>query len=316
VVEDLGGGLQAIGQYDFRGTLDVGGLTAAGNDHVGLRSKTWGRIIFGRQDLHWFVRPSDMTNKASIRTDVVSILSYAGGGGQVIANGVRTANVVHYTTPNWSGFSAIVAYSSNSGGQDADLGLVGRKGRAWNFNPSYQAANWQVAYSYWNTKNDLGTAANTIAGGDQRSDRLSAYYRFGMGLKVGLAYDNSRIRGAFGGTTLSKRSAWSLPIEYSWGPHNLYFHYDRASRDKSAATDAGSVQALNGDADSRATMWALAYAYDLSKRTSVALSYARINNRAGAAYNLFTSATHGLANVPVANGEDPSMWGVTLRHQF
>src|SRR5690349_10647315 len=69
VVEDLGGGLQAIGQYDLRLKLDdnqapnvLGGSNLAqGNDHVGLRSKAWGRIFVGRQDLHYFNRESDLT---------------------------------------------------------------------------------------------------------------------------------------------------------------------------------------------------------------------------------------------------------------
>jgi predicted porin len=64
-------------------------------------------------------------------------------------------------------------------------------------------------------------------------------------------------------------------------------------------------------------MFALSYGYDLSKRTSVALTYARIRNDVGAAYNFFTGASLGLgATTAGTTGEDPRMWGVTVRHAF
>src|SRR5262249_28334932 len=111
VVEDLGGGMQAIGQYELRLKLDdTQGAAQAdapnvGNSHVGLRSKSWGRIFVGRQDLHYMLTESDISNKASLRANTQSILSFAGGGGQAIAGTTRTQNVVHYTTPDWGGFT-------------------------------------------------------------------------------------------------------------------------------------------------------------------------------------------------------------------
>jgi predicted porin len=298
VVEDLGGGLQAIGQYDFRGTLDLGGLAATGNNHVGLRSKSWGRIFLGRQDLHYFNRESDLTTRGSLRADSISLLAYAAGGATAIANASRTSNVVHYTTPNWGGFTLIAAYSSQPAGnaQDADLGSAVRKGRAWNLNPNMQGSNWQVGYSYWTSKPDAALA------GEQRGDRLYGSYAWG-GLKIGLAWDKSRIRTGGAGDT-SRRTVWSLPVSYSWGAHSIHAHYDRAGDDKIMA------------GDEKARMFALSYAYDLSKRTSASLTYARINNNSGAVYNFFTNVGLGLAGAAPAAGADPRLWAVTLRHQF
>ena len=308
VVEDLGGGLQAIGQYDFRGTIDIGGLSAAGNDHVGLRSKTWGRIFIGRQDLHYFNRESDLTTRGTLRADSISLLSYVantGGATQAIANASRTSNVVHYTTPNWGGFTLIAAYSANPNANtnEADLAAVGgiRKGRAWNLNPNFQGSNFQVGYSYWTSKNDGG--ANSIALGDQRGDRLYGSFNWG-GFKVGLAWDKSRIKGATSGTTLARRTTWSIPLSYTFGAHSINFHYDRAGEDNFQP------------GDNKARMFALSYGYDLSKRTSVAVTYARINNQAGANYNFFTNTSLGVANLAVPLGADPRLWAVTMRHQF
>jgi len=300
VVEDLGGGLQAIGQYDFRGTLDQGTLAASGNNHIGLRSKSWGRVFFGRQDLHYFNRESDLTAKGSLRGDSISLLAFAGGGATAIAGATRTANVIHYTTPNWGGFTMIAAYSSNAKGADADIGSGIRKGQAWNLNPNMAGANWQVGYSYWSGKDDAG--GNTVGTGNQRGDRLYGSYTW-SGFKFGLAWDKSKIKGATNGATLSDRTVWSIPLGYSWGSHNINAHFDKARNDRSTA------------ADDSARMFAISYAYDLSKRTSAALTYARINNAVAGTYNLFTAVGLG-GGVATAAGEDPRMWGVTLRHAF
>jgi len=366
VVEDLGGGLQAIGQVDMRVGLDTGALAASGNDHVGLRSKSWGRIFIGRQDLHYFNRESELTTKGSLRADSISLLAYAGGGAIPVANATRTTNVVHYTTPNWGGFTVIAAYSANPSAAENEIGSANRRGRAWNLNPNWQSGNWQIGYSYWTSKVDgrnlvpqidgsvngvTGTAVATTAAGvaaglvngiasvftsaDQRSDRLYGSYRFPMGFKIGLAWDKSKLKVGLPqtlsattttqfagilpvatGTTISDRTVWSIPMSYTWGNHSVHAHFDRARRDR-AAVFAG--------ADTKANMFAISYAYDLSKRTSAAITYARINNGAAAQYNFFTSGSLGLASgggsganntATPQPGEDPRMWGVTLRHAF
>ncbi len=319
VREELGDGLAAIGQLDMRMSLDAGVLTGLGNNHVGLQSRSLGRLFFGRQDLHYFNTESELTVRGSLRADSISLLSFAGPGlvtgplgtpvaGQTriaqIATTSRTANVAHYTTPNWGGFTAIVAYSSNATGPEADLGATTRRGRAWNLNPNFAGKNFQVGYSYWNSRPDAPSIA--IPAPDQRSDRLYGSYRWG-GLKVGLAWDRSRLFDTVAGVQTSNRTAWSVPAQYTWGSHGVYAHYTRA-RDDEAPGFAGLA--------SGARMIALSYAYDLSRRTSVALTYARISNDANAGYTPFTSALLGLGATPVLAGEDPRVWGLTLRHTF
>jgi predicted porin len=325
VREDLGGGLTAIGQIDFRFSIDQGGVGGVGpapflsapygNTHVGLQSKNWGRLIFGRQDLHYFGRESDLSVRGSLRADSVSILSYVGataaGVGVVaapvaIAGTTRTPNVVHYTSPNWGGFSFVAAYSSNPAGQEGDIGAAARKGRAWNFAPTFAAKDWTIGYSYWSSKPDAPVAATT----NQRADRLFGSYKWG-GFKVGLAWDRSKLTTDATGVTANNRTAWSLPASYTWGPNSIHAHYSVARDDKAAAF-AGL--------QTGAKMWAASYAYDLSKRTSVALTYAQIKNDANAVYNLFANvappATLGLGAAGIAQGEDPRLWSVSLRHAF
>jgi predicted porin len=307
VVEDLGGGLQAIGQYDLRIRPDDGASAIAnvnsGNSHVGLRSKQWGRIFIGHQDLHYFNTESNMTDKGSLRSSSVSLLAFTGtaGGSTAVAGATRTQNVVHYTTPNWGGFTAIVAYSTNASAADADIGATTRKGSAWNVNPNFAAANWQIGYSYWSSKPDA-----QVAWDKQRGDRLYGSYVFPFGLKIGLAWDKSKFESTTGAGTTARRDAWSLPVSYAWGNHTVHANYSKAGDEKVAAGEQG------------AEMWAFAYSYDLSKRTSLALTYAQIKNKSGGTYNLFTSTSLGLggsAGAMVA-GEDPKMFGLTMRHAF
>ena len=296
VTEDLGGGLQAIAQIDWRVTPDVGADAIGGNNHVGFRSKTWGRILFGRQDIHYFNTESSISGKNSLKADPISIIAFMQSG-TAIANATRTTNIVHYTTPNWGGFTVIAAYSTNPNAVEADIGSGDRRGRGWHLNPNFAGANWQIGYSYGSAK------ADNAAADDQRGDRLYGSYRWG-GFKIGLAWDKSKTRAVGGGDT-GRRTVWSIPASYEWGNHAVHGHYTRAGDDKVTADRDG------------AKMWAFGYNYSLSKRTSLGLTYASIKNQEGAAYNFFTSnGGLGSPSASVAANQDPRLFAATVKHTF
>jgi predicted porin len=163
-------------------------------------------------------------------------------------------------------------------------------------------------------KPDGGTAVPagvTASQFDQRSNKLYGSFKI-AGFKIGLAWDKSTLRGNFGpsvttgaGVKTNERTAWSLPISYIMGNNGFHFHYTKARDDKITAAQDG------------AKMVALSYQYTLSKRTSVGLTYAKITNDVGAAYNFFTSTSLGNSTgSAVAAGEDPRMFAGTLRHAF
>lgn len=299
VTEDLGGGLQAIGQVDLRVTLDTGALAGNGNNHVGLRSRDWGTLTLGRWDLHYSLTPSEIAAKAgSYKAQNIALLAFAAGGGTAVAVNSRSASTVRYDSPRWGGFALTAAYSANAGAAEADIGSAARKGRAWNLVPSYTSANWQAGWSHWNAKPDA------FVGADERANRVWGYYLWG-GFKIGLAVDRSKLVTGATGATASDRTAWALPLRYATGRHNVYLEYSRARDDRATA-------ALDG-----ARMLAIAYAYDLSKRTSVGVTYARVNNDAGGLYNLYNSAAaQGSPSGAVAAGEDPRIWSLAVRHAF
>jgi predicted porin len=328
VKEDLGDGLMAVGQVDMRTTLDTGGISAAGNSFVGLSSKTMGTLTAGRNDLHYFGRESYLTAKADLKADSISILAFAGGGGMPIANATRTPNTLKYTSPKWGGiFQGIIAYTTSPvAASEADIGSNARKGYGLNLNPNFSGSNWRVGFSNWVAKPD-GSAGASLAAvpgfSDQTGQRVYGSYDI-AGFRIGLAYDHSKLNdktstacaGATSCGEWSKRGAWSIPIQYNTGPHTIYFHYDVAQNDKGSAFENGGY--LNtANQDSGAKMYAIAYAYDLSKRTSVAVTYGQITNDPAASYNFFTSTSGiGSSDAGVLPGEDPKLFSVTVAHYF
>ena len=91
VVEDLGGGLQAIGQVDWRIALDSAVSGASGANWVGLRSKSWGDVTMGRHDLHYiYTEDQSYSRGGSLKGTNTSIIAYSAGGVFAIANATRT----------------------------------------------------------------------------------------------------------------------------------------------------------------------------------------------------------------------------------
>jgi predicted porin len=330
VNEDLGNGLQAIGQLDLRFAPDQAtslGATAnnpigSGNTYVGLSSKQWGMLTLGRWDLHYGKGPSENTRGAgALVSSDVSVFDYIGGA--PIANTTRTANVVRYDSPVWSGFSGTVAWSANPGngtGGEADLaspgtvapgnppstpGATTRRGDAWNINPKFVYGPFSAEYSYWKAKPD----APTLTTNDQRGDSINAKYQWG-GFQVGLGYNKSKLNNATTGTLFADRDAWEIAAQYKWGPHGVFGHY----------VDAGSVKSDTVGVltdQTKARMYALTYEYSLSKRTSLAATYAKIDNDNNINYNFFTTGSLGSADATaVGLGESPSVIQLTINHSF
>lgn len=362
VVEDLGGGMQAIGQYDLRfqidGTQRFNGIGASGaaltspspnpgssgNSHVGIRSNSWGTIKLGRQDTHYGNSGDTSPGKGALwlhNAVLFDGVMRPGLAPNTIASWSRTPNLIWYDSPKWGGFTFMVGISTNpmvtSGTQSGenDLGTQNRKGRGWTLNPVYNGGNWEIAWSHWNAKSDwiggvpsIATVTEPVANGvnDERADSLRGHFIWG-GLRVGLAWNHSKVMNPFSGNEVGDRRAWAIPVSYTMGPHNFYGTYTRAGNSKdvqaaaavvSGTTTVAAAQAFVSGSDTGANLLTLAYAYDLSKRTSVSVSYARLNNKSAARYGLFYVGENvmGGTNSGSLPGEDHTMWGVTARHTF
>lgn len=343
-VEDLGNGLAAVGQLDIRfapdqaSNIQTSNPIGSGNTFVGLKSNTWGMLTVGRWDLHYGKAGDATADKAgALQATAISLFDYIGAA--PIANTTRTQNVLKWDSPNWGGFTGTVAWSANPvGNSDLDMintpaagsvfnlspgaipgtvalptaGLTAaqlpggpnthRKGDGWNISPNYSNGPFNIGYSYWKAKPDAPTSTTS----DQRGDSVYGAWQFG-GFKVGLAWNKSKLENSNTGALAAERTAWSLPLSYTWGPNNIVGHYTRA----------GNVKNAGGTVDSSgAKMVAIAYVYDLSKRTSLAATYARINNDTNANYNFFTSASLGSTDAVPVNGENPRLFQLSIKHAF
>jgi len=235
VNEDLGGGLSAWGQLDYRGALDMGGLGNTGNSGVGLAHKNWGKFTIGRWDVHYGeIEGAIAGNRAgSLQTllgnGIMSQVSGQVGAAavwSVVANGTRTPNLLMWDSPNWNGFTARLAYSTNAFGTEgtgrsvAGTGNPG-SGRAWTGALRYNNGPWTAGYSYWNANTESGVTGAAMQ--DQRSHRAWVGYTFAMGLKVGFAWDRSSLDTGVRdcASTTNRRNAWMLPVSYEFGPHKV-----------------------------------------------------------------------------------------------
>jgi predicted porin len=326
VSEDLGGGLSAIGQLDLRFAPDQASSAptsnpiGSGNTYVGLRSTSWGTISLGRWDLHYGKQPDDLASKAgALMGSSVSLMDYQlnGTGASAtaaVANATRTANVIKWDSPNWSGFQVTAAYSTSplAASSEGDMGVApSASGAGMNLLAQYTGANWQIGASMWDAEAEAVNTANATTATnyinprlEQSSQSVWGYIRFG-GFKVGAAVNMAELKTA--GVVTSDRTSYTIPVSFTTGPHNFYAHYTMAGED-----DAAQFSGLKTEA----TMIAVAYVYDLSKRTSVGITYAQIDNDANANYNFFTGTSLGSADAATGRGEDPTLIQLTLRHAF
>ena len=242
--------------------------------------------------------------------------------------------------------TGVIGTGPNSGAR------VTRKGAGWNLNPKLTGSNWFAEWSHWRAKQDTnnantmqftisplqGTAGSVAAAAvqhDQKSDVLAGFYRFGA-FKLGLAWNRGKTTDPASGLVSGDRTSWSIPMSYTWGQHSVAGHYTK-NRDGNSVqvgystvalattaagnagqTASGTNQNTVSGANTGAHMWAIAYDYSLSKRTSAGLSFAQLRNKSAATYSMFYNAqtAFGSANSGSLAGEDSRLLAATIRHNF
>jgi predicted porin len=345
MVEDLGGGLSAIGQVDVRFALDaqtrhgpddnnkipggaagsvnpVSNAVTSGNNHVGLSSKSMGAIRLGRQDIHYTEGAHfNHTSVATIASSINVLHSLAS------ANASRTPNLLWYTSPTINGLNATLGYSTNgrraSGGYmevENDMGTNQRKGSTAYQRLSYTNGPLALVYSNVNSKSDwigtgtlsgtgtLGTNSQNQA--DQKGSIVTAKYTMG---NFSLGY--ATVRASTTDTalaTLGKKieiDSDQLGFGYKTGAHNFAY----------TITNKGDSK-TNGvtDANTGAKQTSLAYGYDLSKRTSVGIAMVNLKNESASKTGLFYNAENAVGSYgsTALNGETHRATAISIKHTF
>lgn len=310
--EDLGGGLKAIFQWDSRLRPDDAGLAAnsgsgiignelaSGNSFVGVAGN-FGQVRLGRGDQYYFIGIDGHSGAATALTaSSISILSYLNGAATA-APATRTQNLLRFDSANYGGLRFGVGYSFAYAGQE---GLVGsastvgdtQKGGAVAVDATYAAGPLSAGLAYFDAKNEAKTSGT-------KGIRATAKYNFGM-FDVALTIDQSKNM-TYASNTEDKRTAYSIPVSAKLGPGTAMFTY----------TWAGDVKGTNANNNTGAKFIVVGYDYPFSKRTSLGVSYAVLNNESAAKYNMFTSAA--LHNMPVAGvGQDSKQLYIGLNHKY
>jgi predicted porin len=353
VNEDLGGGNSAfvqvesavIANSDTRNNAAGTGAATTGwgnrNSAIGIRSKAAGRFLIGVWDLHydetykvdpgWLIMGSHGSILGLMNTFGLGATSGAITGGFGI--GGRYSNTLRWDSPVWGGFSITAGYARptdsapvNSAGDPRD----GKKNRAYNLAPRFEWGGLVVQYSYLQDK-DIGASATVSYAGVNlaaatgnfkvTSNRIGARYRFGMGVGIGVMYDQSKLNASTSlGSGELKREVWSLPITFDTGNHSVNFSYSWADDWEGSIANAGSGATpvtINGEtginltSETGAKMWTIGYAYKLSKRTNVHVSYAEIRNQKAVRYDTFANSTGN-----TGLGADPKQFALGIRHTW
>ncbi|HMN81428.1 MAG TPA: porin [Burkholderiaceae bacterium] len=322
-VEDLGGGLKGIFQIDqrFRGDESRPSNTADGNTFVGLAGG-FGQFRVGKLDLYYGYGTDEHGIRATaLQHSNISILSYVNGT-TAIARASRSTNVIRYDSPRFGGVTFGLAFSPNAGGGEGGyqvpvataagalnannpLGGTGdfQKGQAVQADLSYAAGPIRAGIAFWDEKTEGYKTLGRDAG--QKAARIWGGYNFGL-FDIGLTVDQSKFTGVNAANQELKRTAFSIPIKVNIGSGTLLFTASAAGKTKlGGATQDGT--------DAR--MYVLGYDYALSKRTSLGVSYAFLDNKANAAYAPFTGNALGSIANPTA-GQDIKQLYLGIRHAF
>jgi len=311
--EDLGGGLRAVFQWDNRLRPDDNGLNASsgmgnelagGNSFVGLAG-SFGQVRLGRIDQYYGLGIDGHAGAATALTaSSISILSYLNGTAAG-APATRTQNLLRWDSANMSGLTLGVGYSFAYAGAEGTASSItpaaaalgnGQKGSAIALDANYVAGPLSAGVAYFDGKNEAKTTGT-------KGLRGAVKYNFGA-FDVGLTIDQSK-NTAVSGNVEDKRTAFSIPVSAKLGPGTAMFTY----------TVAGDVKGTNANSNTGAKFITVGYDYPLSKRTSLGVSYAVLNNESAAKYGMFTASA--LHNMPTAGvGQDTKQLWIGVNHKY
>ena len=302
--EDLGRGLRAVYQIESGVNIDTGSNQTSVNggptnssastfatrdSFVGVEGG-WGRVLLGRQSLYYGngIIEQVTSNYVNVGLPLFS-------GNLIVASPTaRTNNVLSYTTPNFSGVDATVAYSPQSEGTQAGAN-TGAKITALTARYTGRV-NAQLDWA----KNTKQTPLAAGASGDQTGVKLGVGYPYAPGAQIALVYVSQKLENVGGGVvtpvnaalpgTLAvgdslKQKGWGINWEHIFGNIQALAQYARTN-DISGCSGGCSA--------TKANMYMVGAKYLLSKRTGVYATFNQIKNDTKG----FTDFTNGGGYTP------------------
>lgn len=276
--EDLGGGLSASFWLESFLNVNTGAATPAGfqrRSTVSLAGSDWGEVRLGRDytPTHTSWSRYDPFGYVGIGAVQLLILSATGTTPVTAAFGTnpntvqRIGNGVQYILPrNAWGIEGALVYAFGEGGTAANDQHNGKGARI-----GYESGPVSVSLAHMRTSNNLTTGdfKDTALAGSFNAD----FVRVSGGVRR-LQYLNS------------KQNNYLVAASIPLGVHELKASWNRAAF-------GGSVGAVS-IANDRTDQYAVGYVYNLSKRSRLYATYAKINNK-GKARFVIAGALDGTA---------------------
>ncbi len=275
--EDLGGGMNAIfvlenGFASDSGQLNQGGRLFGRQAYVGLNGG-FGSVTVGRQYSPSFYV---MCNSDDTFGGCLTGFSAVANMGGFFANTLRQDNAVKYSTPNFGGVTASLAWALG------EVAGTSSGSRTLGGNVEYKNGPIYVGVGFSDQKNAAAT-------GSDKQFILGATYNFGVAY-AGLTYiENKTVAGV-----KTKPLVGSVTVPF--GAARIGLQLAQAKRD-------------GGD---KQTSFGLLGEYDLSKRTEVYGAYVQCKNK-GLACSADGNVANSTATL---RNQSASVFALGLKHKF
>ena len=294
------------------------------------------------------------TSTASGTTTTTTATGVAPICGQLIMNNTsfsnRMSNTLQYWSPLFSGVQVKFAVRANEEKNDSAAGAKNSP-QAWAATVNWSNANAGATFGYekhtgWRDRGVSQATVSVSAAGaitaatsgaataglttnnnvDDTAWTLGGNYNFGV-VQIAAAMEQMKFGNNNTGTddTSYSRKNYYLGLAapvgngtiragYSWTPGNSSCGAGVTNTITAAAT-AGTGFCEGG---LKATAMQLGYEYNLSKRTAVYGSFAKLDNGNNTKYNFSTPVLNQAANGAGGSGtgQDVTIWGAGIRHSF
>ncbi len=317
--EDLGNGLSAIWQieqgFKINGGQADGSFASSGgafgggglrNTFVGLKSKDMGTAAVGNFDTPYKTSTGRLDAFGDTLGDYRGLMG-ASYDSATTANKyfmVRPANIVAYTTPVFSGFSATGAYVF---GNATATNQADKHANAYSLAAMYDAGPLFLTAAY--EKHNLGSQGvgnlaipsttpltPLAATGSLNAWKVGAGYTI-MDTTLAAIYEKTDDNVGTNGANKYGHRTWYVSAKYQMGAVAL----------KAAYAKAGSTDIAN----TGSKQYTLGADYGFSKRTTVYALYSKINNESAANYNYEAAAP-----VTSVAGAHLSGFSLGVKHAF
>jgi predicted porin len=255
--EDLGNGLKAIFQMEqkFNITDGASDLTTTRQSYVGLAG-SFGAIVAGRlQTPGYYVGKFDALASAAISPQAILAGGAMIGGavGSTIApsDAGRLNSAVAYLSPNFGGFSGVVAASTSNYNSETPITDPAAAGTAdegaYAVGLNFATGPVAVGFVHHNIQN-----LNSNEDLDAKENMIGASFNAGFLTVLG-SYQNAKLKGA------ETNSLWQVGVVVPVGAGNIHAAF-------------GKLKMKDG-VDLGAKSYTVAYTHGLSKRTTAYAGY-------------------------------------------